>query len=51
MMAIGDFAVVTDYWKRKDGKKIEVSYYVEKEYENYARNIFGETPNMILTKL
>lgn len=42
MMAIGDFAVVKDKWKGK-----EVSYYVEKEYEPYARDIFGNTPEMI----
>ena len=47
MMAIGDFAVVSDEYVRQDGSKMEVSYYVEKEYEPFARSIFGETPNMI----
>ncbi len=47
MMAIGDFALVKDTWKRPNGKKMEVNYYVEKEYEQYAKDIFGETPNMI----
>ncbi|MFN0275184.1 MAG: M1 family aminopeptidase [Chitinophagales bacterium] len=42
MMAIGEFAVVTDSWKGK-----EVSYYVEHEYEAYARKIFGNTPEMM----
>jgi aminopeptidase N len=42
MMAVGDFAIVKDTWRGK-----EVSYYVEKEYEPYARNIFGDTPEMI----
>lgn len=42
MMAIGEYAVVTDSWKGK-----EVSYYVEPEYEKYARNIFGNTPEML----
>lgn len=42
MMAIGDFAVVKDKWKGK-----EVNYYVEKEYEPYARAIFGNTPEMM----
>lgn len=47
MMAIGDFALVKDSWKRPNGKKMEVNYYVEKEYEQYAKDIFGETPRMI----
>lgn len=47
MMAAGDFKVVKDTWKRSNGKQMEVSYFVEKEYEQYARDIFGETPNMI----
>lgn len=42
MMAVGEFAKVTDTWKG-----MEVSYYVEPEYEKYARGIFGETPAMI----
>lgn len=47
MMAVGDFSIVKDTWKKANGKSIEVSYYVEKEYEQYARDIFGETPAMI----
>ena len=47
MMTVGDFAVVKDKWKRKDGTEMEVNYYVEKKYEPHARAIFGETPNMI----
>ncbi len=42
MMAVGDFAIVKDKWRGK-----EVSYYVEKEYEPYARSIFGNTPEMM----
>lgn len=43
MMAIGDFAVVKDNkWRGK-----EVNYYVEKEYEPYAKAIFGNTPEML----
>lgn len=42
MMAIGDFAVVKDTWEG-----ITVDYYVEKEYEQYARDIFGLTPEML----
>ncbi|HYG49534.1 MAG TPA: M1 family metallopeptidase [Flavobacteriales bacterium] len=47
MMAIGEYSVVTDKWKKKNGKEIEVSYYVDPEYEAYARDIFGETPRML----
>lgn len=42
MMAIGNYAVVKDKWE-----DMEVSYYVEPEYEQYARNIFGNTPEML----
>lgn len=42
MMAIGKYAVVKDKWR-----DMEVSYYVEPEYESYARLIFGKTPEMI----
>lgn len=47
MMAIGDYAVVKDTWKNKAGKLIDVHYYVEKEYEEHARAIFGNTPEML----
>jgi len=42
MMAVGPYAVVRDKWKN-----IEVSYYVDKDYEQYARKIFGNTPEMV----
>jgi aminopeptidase N len=42
MMAIGEFAIIKDKWRNK-----EVNYYVEKEYEPYARAIFGLTPKMM----
>lgn len=42
MMAVGEFAIVKDSWRGK-----EVSYYVEKKYEPYARTIFGKTPAMM----
>ncbi|MDP2385354.1 MAG: M1 family aminopeptidase [Bacteroidota bacterium] len=43
MMGIGEFKKVTDTpWKGK-----EVSYYVEKEYEPYAKSIFGNTAEML----
>ncbi len=47
MMAIGDYAIVKDTWKKANGKVMEVNYYVEKEFEQYAKDIFGETPAMI----
>lgn len=42
MLAAGEFSVVKDRWKN-----MEVSYYVEHEYEPYAKGIFGNTPEMI----
>lgn len=42
MMAIGEFKIVKDKWKN-----IEVNYYVEPEFEPYAKDIFGLTPEMI----
>ena len=41
-MGVGDYAIIKDSYKGK-----EVSYYVEKEYADVARKIFGETPAMI----
>ncbi len=41
-MGVGDFAIVKDIYKTK-----EVNYYVEKNQEQYARKIFGNTPEMI----
>jgi aminopeptidase N len=47
MMAVGEFKLVKDSYVRPDGSKMEVNYYVEPEFENNAKAIFGETPNMI----
>ena len=41
-MGVGEFAVVKDKWRN-----IAVDYYVEKEYEPYAKQIFGNTPEML----
>jgi len=46
-MAVGEFSVVKDYYERPDGTKMPVYYYVEPEWEEHARAIFGETPEMI----
>ncbi len=42
MMVIGKFAVIKDQWRGK-----EVNYYVEPEYKNVAKSIFGNTPQML----
>lgn len=42
MIAAGDFSVVKDKWR-----DLEVNYYVEPEFEQYASLIFGNTPEMI----
>lgn len=41
-MGVGDYAVIKDKWRN-----IPVDYYVEKEYEPYAKQIFGNTPEMM----
>lgn len=47
MMGIGEFVTVKDTWKRKDGSEMLVDYWVEPEWEKYAKDIFGKTPKMI----
>lgn len=47
MMGIGEFKIVKDTYTRPDGTKMAVDYYVEPEWEEYAKDIFGETPEMI----
>ncbi len=42
MMAVGNFRIYKDKWKEK-----EVNYYLEPAYAPYARQIFGNTPEMI----
>ena len=41
-IGVGDYAIVKDSYKGK-----EVNYYIEKEYEQVARKIYGNTPAMI----
>jgi aminopeptidase N len=41
-MGVGEYAVVKDKWKN-----IPVDYYIEKEYVPYAKQIYGNTPEMI----
>lgn len=50
MMAIGKFAVVEDEMPENgkyDWKNLELKYYVEPKYAPFAKNIFGNTPEMI----
>ncbi|RZK24747.1 MAG: M1 family peptidase [Hymenobacter sp.] len=42
MLAVGDFAVVSDTWRGK-----AVDYYVEPQYKNTAKAVFGNTPEMM----
>ncbi len=42
MMAVGNFKIYQDKWKN-----IPVDYYLEPEYAPYAKNIFGNTPEMM----
>ena len=41
-MGIGEYEVIKDMYKN-----IPVEYYIEKEYAPYARDIFGNTPEML----
>ncbi|MRN15669.1 M1 family peptidase [Riemerella anatipestifer] len=41
-MGVGEYAVIKDKWRN-----IPVDYYVEKEYADYAKQIFGNTPEMM----
>ena len=41
-MGIGEFEIIKDFYKN-----IPVEYYVEKKYAPYAKEIFGDTPEMI----
>lgn len=42
MIALGNWSVVNEFWKGK-----QVNYLVEKEYQPFAKLIFGNTPAMI----
>ncbi|REE81767.1 aminopeptidase N [Lutibacter oceani] len=41
-MGVGEFSIINDSW---NGKKVD--YYVEPEYASVAKDIFGNTPEMI----
>ncbi|OGX89455.1 peptidase M1 [Hymenobacter lapidarius] len=42
MMAVGDFRITKDTWRGK-----EVSYYMEPKYAPFAKQIFGNTTDML----
>ena len=42
MMAVGDFKIYHDKWRN-----VPVDYYLEPKYAPYAKQIFGNTPEMI----
>ena len=42
MMTVGEFAEVKDSWRG-----MSVNYYVEDEYKDVAKQIFGKTPRML----
>ena len=42
MMAIGDFKIYHDHWKN-----VPVDYYLEPKFAPYAKDIFGDTPELI----
>jgi len=47
MMAIGEFTVLKDAWKRPNGELMLVDYYMEPEFAEYANDIFGNTKEML----
>ena len=42
MMAIGNFSIIPDRWR-----DVPVNYYLEAKYAPYAKQIFGNTPQMM----
>lgn len=46
-LVVGEFKVIEDVYVDKEGREISVNYYVEPEWEEHAKAIFGETPEMI----
>lgn len=42
MLAVGEFAEIKDSWRG-----MSVNYYVENEYKDVAKQIFGKTPRML----
>jgi aminopeptidase N len=46
-IGIGDYAVVKQDAITSNKKKLELSYYIEKEFEKEALKIYGKTPHMI----
>ncbi len=46
-IGIGDYAIVKDRYIGVAAKETEISYYIEKEYANVAKQIYGKTPAMI----
>ncbi|APD08072.1 membrane alanyl aminopeptidase [Flavobacteriaceae bacterium UJ101] len=41
-VGVGDYEIIKDTWKGKP-----VNYYVEKEYADYAKEMYGVTPEML----
>jgi aminopeptidase N len=46
-IGVGDYAVVKQDAITSNKKKLELSYYIEKEFEKQALKIYGKTPQMI----
>jgi aminopeptidase N len=42
MMAVGEFAIVTEKWRGKD-----IQYYVEPQYEKYAKAMYKNVPEIL----
>jgi aminopeptidase N len=46
-IGVGDYSVVKQDAITSNKKKLELSYYIEKEFEKQALKIYGKTPQMI----
>ncbi len=46
MLAVGDYKIIKDSWKNGSNELL-VDYYMEEEYAPYAKDIFGNTPEML----
>ena len=43
MMAVGNFSITKNYWR----DSVQVNYYVDSSYQDFAEEIFGKTPAMM----
>lgn len=47
MMFIGPYDIIHDEWVRSEGDTISVDYYMERDWSQYARDVFKDTRSII----